>query len=96
MKYKLNLTLIILFLCSAFLFTTNSSFAVTCSTTHCTCSGDDDCDALFTSTKCKSGTAVVDDDDDGQCEKARATSIPKTVNKVKSLSSKMFEYESKV
>jgi len=39
---------------------------------------------MMIATHCKSGTAVVDDD--GQCEKARSTSIPKTVNKVKSLS----------
>ena len=31
---------------------------VTCGPKTCTCTDDDDCDALFTSTKCKSGTAV--------------------------------------
>jgi hypothetical protein len=35
----------------------------------CTCSGVNDCDALFTSTLCKAGTEKVDPDDNGQCDK---------------------------
>lgn len=42
---------------------------VQCGPSVCTCSGVNDCDALFTSTLCKSGTEQVDPDDNGQCEK---------------------------
>lgn len=42
---------------------------VQCGPSVCTCSGVNDCDALFTSTLCKAGTEKVDPDDNGQCDK---------------------------
>lgn len=42
---------------------------VTCGPTTCTCSGIDDCDALFTSTRCVPGTESVTEDDRGECKK---------------------------
>lgn len=44
---------------------------VTCGPKTCTCKGDDDCDALFTSTKCKAGTATHDTrTSNGECTAA--------------------------
>ena len=42
-----------------------------CGTTTCTCANDDECDVLFSSTKCKEGTAVHNTTTSGgQCESA--------------------------
>lgn len=50
---------------------TSSSAEVTCGPTTCTCSGINDCDALFTSTLCVHGTESVTEDDQGECKKQR-------------------------
>lgn len=42
---------------------------VQCGPRTCTCSGIDDCDALFTSTLCAPDTASVTEDDRGECTK---------------------------
>jgi len=51
-------------------FLVPSVHAVTCGPTVCTCAGINDCDALFTSNKCKEGTELTDPDDNGECNKA--------------------------
>ncbi|MEL6556129.1 MAG: hypothetical protein AAFQ63_22120 [Cyanobacteria bacterium J06621_11] len=48
---------------------TDGGTAITCINGTCYCNGNDDCDALFTSNKCTSGTATTSpDDESGQCE----------------------------
>lgn len=45
----------------------DTTTAVQCGPTTCTCVGIDDCDALFTSTLCAPGTEQTTEDDHGQC-----------------------------
>jgi len=45
----------------------DTTSAVQCGPTTCTCDGIDDCDALFTSTLCAPGTETTTEDDHGQC-----------------------------
>ncbi len=47
------------------------TYSISCGTTVCTCGNDDECDILFTSTKCKAGTAVHNTrTSGGQCQAA--------------------------
>ena len=47
---------------------TDGGTAITCVNGTCYCNGNDDCDALFTSTKCVPGTETTSpDDESGQC-----------------------------
>ena len=78
-----RLTILTMLLFS-FSFIGPSVFAVTCGPTVCTCSGDTDCDALFTSNKCKEGTEVVGEDDSGECKKAARLWTPAIKLKQKS------------
>ncbi len=55
---------------SSFFAKRGQTLQVQCGPSTCTCKGINDCDALFTSSKCQDGSATVDPDDNGECKRA--------------------------